>query len=244
MPRYSYFTSVNNDLIHAEVTPRASVDDSMLTRRAREASKSSKRNSGVELVIPKFTFVPFNRTYTYATGTVPSRTIVVAEVNLPAGVRPEMCELSIGAGGEVLELVCEWPSYMLNPREFNGKWLEGTGDGTLRATESRITSAQQACQETIREFGSRKVKSTARIILPCSVTEDMDKVQTYRLGFEDVVAKEGELRSNGCALQVHMLAIEEFPPDLFAVNTEVQFEKVKRPTTIATRAPGTGLTEI
>ena len=66
------------------------VNDSMLTRRAREASKSSKRNSDVELVIPKFTFVPFNRTYTYVTETVLSRTIFVASINLRAGVRPNV----------------------------------------------------------------------------------------------------------------------------------------------------------
>ena len=224
--------------------PRASVDDSPILKRVREANKSSHRDSGIEFLLPKFTFVPFSRTYTYATGTVPSRTIVVAEVNLPTGVRPEMCDLSIVAGGEVLQLICEWPSYMLNPKEFNAKWLHGTGDGSLRATESRITSAQQACQETIRAYGSRKVKSTAKIILPRSVTEDMDKVKTHRLGFEDEVAKEGELKSNGCALQIHMLAVEEFPPDLFATSSATQFEKVKRPAEIVSRAPGAGLNDM
>ena len=166
---------------------------------------------------------------------------MVAEINLPSGVRPKMCELSVSEGGDVLELTCEWPSYLSNPREFSGKWLPNTGDGSLRPGESRIVAAQQKVQENIREYGARVVKSTARIVLPREVSDDMNNVKVYHLGFEDQLAKEGEHKANGCALQVCMLAVEDFPSDLFADSTSIQFERVKRPTVSATVATGAGL---
>ena len=115
---------------------------------------------------------------------------------------------------------------MINPREFNAKWMSETGDGSLRPSDSRLTSAQQACQNLVRSYGDRDVKSKACIVLPQQVSEDMDKVRVFALGFEDRAASSGEVKSNGCAIQVHMQAEEEFSIDMFADSSGTQFEKV------------------
>ncbi len=85
------------------------------------------------------------------------------------------------------------------------------------------------------------MKSKARIILPQLVPEDMDKVRVFALGSEDREGADGEINSNGCAIQVHMQAAEELSVDLIAKSTGTQFEKVKAPDAHASRAPGTGL---
>lgn len=136
-------------MLNKELRPIASVDEPAFIGVAMNRRKGARKINRVEILILKFTFAPFHQAYNYSTGTVPSKTIVVAE-----GVRPEMCEFSVILGGEVLQIVYKCPMYMFNPGELSAKWLEGTRDGSLRPSGSQMTSAQQACKETIREYGS------------------------------------------------------------------------------------------
>ena len=69
----------------------------------------------------------------------------------------------------------------------------------------------------------------------------MDKVRVFMLGFEDRSAKDGEIKSNGCVLQVHMQAEGELAIDLFAQSSAIEFEKVKCPQSLPTRVAGSGL---
>ena len=154
------------------------------------------------------------------------------------------CSMYVAEGGRALEISLIWMSYMTNPREFNAKWMPGTDDGTLRPSDSRLTSSQQGAQSIIRSYGDRQVRSNARIVLPILVLENMGKERILSLGFEDRTAKEGELKSNGFAIQIHILAKEALSVDLFEKSTDAQFEKVNRPQKIATIAPGAQLEKI
>ena len=188
----------------------------------------------------KFSFMPINRIYSYPSGGAVSRTIVVVEINLPAGVGPKMWEVRVTDGGAVLELDCEWPDYMLNPMKFNGKWLEGTGDGSMGRNDSRLTHSMKQAQDIVREYGDRVVKSTARFILPFVVEEAVESIATVPLGFLD--STNATVKANGCALKVRMLAVEDIPIALYTKSGPVGFNVVKPPTeSVATAAPGSAL---
>ena len=102
---------------------------------------------------PQFEFVPIHRFYTYAIRTVPSHTNIVAEINVPSGLCADIFDLKIAEGGSTLEVSVIWPSYMTNLGELNAKRIPGNGDGTLRPSDSRLTSSRQGAQSIIRSYG-------------------------------------------------------------------------------------------
>ena len=175
--------------------------------------------------MPKFSFMPLYRIYSYPSSGRVSRTVVVVEINLPSGVRPGMYEVTVTDSGAVLQLECEHPAYLLDPIVFNGKWLPVTGDSSLDLNHSRITHSTKNAQDTIREYGSKRVKLTARIILPESVEDNVESIHTSCLGFVD--PSEVSVKANGLALQVRLLAEEEIPFSLFDEPSKSTFEEVK-----------------
>lgn len=91
-------------LSSSDIIPRVSADQFKERHPIGSQSERRIRDSGANLLVPQFEFVPLHHCYAYATGTIPSRTNVVAEVNLPSGVRPSQFKVLIAPGGEVLEL--------------------------------------------------------------------------------------------------------------------------------------------
>lgn len=153
----------------------------------------------------KFSFIPIHRLYTFESGGVPTRTYVMAEINLPSGVKPENCWVEVVDGGMVLQLTVEWPEYMSNPVTFNASWLK---QSDLLLQSSRITSSWKNVQDLRRQFGEVTLKSTARITIPRKVYEDISNLEIAKLGFVD--SSTGDFKANGLALQVHLLAVEDF----------------------------------
>ena len=156
--------------------------------------------SGAELLMSKFSFMPLHRMYMYPSGGDVSRTVIVLEINLPSGVGPEMYEVKVTEGGGSVRLECRWPDYLLNPKKFNGKWLGETGDSTLGFNDARLTHSLRHAQNTVREYGDRFVKSTAIFILPQPVEEKVESMSVVPLGFLD--ESEVAVKANGLALQV------------------------------------------
>ena len=226
--------------ISSALSPRATLDKSQASAPVDDEDADDAALSGTELVMSKFSFMPMNRMYCYPSGGTVSRTVVVAEINLPPGVGPKMWEVRVSDGGAVLELDCEWPDYMLNPTKFNGKWLSGTGDGSMGPNDSSLTHSMKNAQDIVKEYGERAVKSTARLILPVSVEESVESIETIPLGFLD--PNDAPVKANGCALKVRMLAQEEIPITLYNTRGSAGFDAVKPPAaTIAATAPGSAL---
>ena len=196
--------------------------------------------SGTELVFPKFSFMPMYRMYDYPSGGDVARKVIVLEINLPSGVGPNMYEVRVKDGGTIVELECKWPEYMLNPKKFNGKWLSGTGDGSVGPNDARLTHSVRHAQDTVREFGHKSVKSIARFFLSQCVEEKVESISVVPLGFLD--DNDVPVKANGLAVQIRLLACEEIPISLYSTNEPSSFEAVKQPpTTMATNAPGSGL---
>ena len=196
--------------------------------------------SGLELLMPKFSFMPLHRIYSYPSGGEVSRTIIVLEINLPSGVGPGMYEVKVNEGGGAVRLECRWPEYLLNPKKFNGKWMKGTGDGTIGSNDARLTHSLRHAQNTVREYGDRSVKSSAVFVLPQIVEEKVESMSVVPLGFLD--ENDVTVKANGLALQIRLIVIEEFPLIIYDAPKPPQFELVKNDTgTIATVAPGSGL---
>ena len=104
---------------------------------------------------------------------------------------------------------------------------------------SRCTNAIRNAQDTIREFGTRNITSTATFFLPQKVEENALSTVIDKLGFLDNT--EATVKANGLAIQVQMLAIEDIPSSLFEKTKPTGFEAVKVPTpTVATVAPASG----
>lgn len=115
--------------------------------------------------------------------------------------------------------------------------------GSLGPNDSRLTHSMKHAQETIREFGSQMVKSSARIILPRHVEEKLESMAVTPLGFVD--AKYVTVKANGLAIQVRIFAVEDISINLFSSQISTSFESVKPPTKTVgcspTRAPRCGL---
>ena len=151
-----------------------------------------------------FTFLPLHRVYTFESGGIPTRTSVMVEVNLPSGIKSDKFWVEVVDCGMILQVTVEWPDYMLDPAIFNASWLK---QSDLLLQSSRITSSSKSVQDIRRRFGGIAVKSTAHISLPRKVDEDISSLQMTKLGFRD--STECELKANGLAIQVQLLAVEE-----------------------------------
>ncbi len=218
------------------------MDGAIGTRQEGAICEIEDGTIGQELVMPKFSFVPLHRVYSYPSGGQVSRTVIVVEINLPSGVGPKMFDVSVVDGGSVLEVEVEveWPSYLLDLLKFNGKWLEGTGDGTLGVTDSRIASATRHAQDIIREYGKREVRSSVRIVLPRKVEEKVENMKVNQLGFID--PKNVLVKSNELPLLLRLLVHEEMPITLLNVPEDSGFAVVKTPSEpLVTQAPGSGI---
>ena len=178
--------------------------------------------------MPKFNFMPLHRLYEFYSGGALSRTVVVAEVNLPSGVGPGMFDVDVVDVGNVLQVTVEWPAYLLQPLVFNAQWLDGTGDGTLHRTSSRIASSQKSSQDLQREFGEPAVKSIARIPLLRQVEQNIVSWKYAKLGFLD--KSPAAVKANGLAIQVLMLAVEDFATAVLPSSAVSDFAAVVTPT--------------
>lgn len=177
---------------------------------------------GTELVTSRFTFVPIHRVYFYCSGGFRTRTVVIVEINLPSGVMEGMFNVEVAQGGNVLQLTVSWPTYMLDPKKFNASWLS---ESALLLQSSRLTASQKSIQDIQRSFGNANVKSTARIILPHRVDEDISNLSVGKLGFLD--SSQSQVKANGLALQVKLLAVEEFSMKIHAQSEQSGFTIVQ-----------------
>lgn len=100
--------------------------------------------------------------YAYYSGGDVSRFFTVVEINLPSGVKPDMCDVVVTDGGSILELEWERPQDILGPKIFFAKWISKTVDGTLGFNDACFTKW---------EFVDRKDTSTARFFLDEPVGE-------------------------------------------------------------------------
>ena len=212
--------------VHIELATRSSVENTAkCTVIGDETESEDATGVGCEVIMPQFSFMPLNRQYSYISSGVLSRTMVVVEVNLPSGVGPGMFDVAVVSGGAVLEITVEWPEYLLDPLMFNAQWLSGSGDGSLHHTSARITSSQKAAQDVQRSFGSTNVKSTARIALVQQVDEDVVNIGITQLGFVD--DKKVDVKANGLALVVKMIAVEDFTVEMANKKKVSSFTPVK-----------------
>ena len=180
--------------------------------------------NAAERAMPKFSCMPLYRTYSHPSSGRISNTVVVVEIRPPSGIEPGMYDVTVADSGAVLQLECENPANLLDPIVFDGKWLPVTGDSSLDLNHSRITHSRKNAQDAIREYGSRRIKSTVHIILPESVKDDVESIHTSCLGFDD--PSEMSVKANGLALQVRLLAEEEIPFSLFDEPSKSTFEEV------------------
>ena len=111
---------------------------------------------------------------------------------------------------------------MLDTLMVNSQWLDGTGDGTVHRTSSRITSSQRSIQSFQRDFGSVELRSVAHISLPRRVDESVMSMSVVPLGFADH-RKEATVKANGMLLYVRMLGKEEFTHKMVSNNKRKEF---------------------
>ena len=178
-------------------------------------------------MVPRFTFTPIHRMYSYTDGGSPTRTVLTLEVNLPSGIRPDMYEMSVVDDGMTVELEVEWPMYMLEPNIMNAKWVAPTGDGTLRVTDAKMTQSQHSSQNIIREYGSRRVSSTAKISLPFKFESRTGSVKVHSLGFLDPTNV--PVKANGLGLQIELQKEEDLSHNLFGSENTSQFDVIEIP---------------
>ena len=146
----------------------------------------------------QFDFRPIHRMYSYIDGSIPARTIIVLEINLPSGIKADMVDVKIDEDGNSVRLELQWPQYMLSQRLFNLQWVKPLGDGSLRMKDSKMAQSQSSVQNLIRSYGTQQVKSTSRFKLPRAVETRVGSVQITKLAFID--SDNGSVKSNGFAI--------------------------------------------
>ena len=183
----------------------------------------------------QFTFLPLYRVYSFDSGSTPTRTYIMVEVNLPSGVKSDKIWVEVVNNGMELRVTVGWPEYMLDPVKFNGAWL---AKSELLLQSSRITSSFKSVQDIRREFGDAAVNSIAHIPLPRKVDDDISSLQISKLGFFD--NSSSSLKANGMALQVQLLASEEFSmkllPSVKSPGFTVVQDEVNTPQTVSPSA--------
>ena len=80
--------------------------------------------------------------YSYIDGSIPARTIIELEIDLPSGIKADAVDVKIDEDGNSVRLEVQWPQYMLSPILFNLQWVPPLGDGSLRMTDSKTAQSQ------------------------------------------------------------------------------------------------------
>ena len=97
-------------------------------------------------------------------------------------------------------------------------------ENALRSTDSQIEQSQLSVHSPMREYGNMVEKSTASVVLPFTVRQQIGSNKTNALGSKD--PEDLSVKANGLALQVQVTAVDDLPYAVFENQGVTQFESV------------------
>ena len=171
--------------------------------------------------VSEFNFLPLHRVYSFDSGSEPKRTYIVVELNLPSGVQLDDMWVEVDEDCACLQIKVVLPDYMLNALKFNELKPEKS---EMLLHSSRLISCSKSALDIRRKFVGIRVKATARILLPRKVDEDISDLKVTKSGC--VEKSPSATKANGLALEVQLLAMEEFSIKILPNRFRLQFSLV------------------